>query len=52
MCSWNVAYSDQAIREVQQYLGSKRAYVDTKNRFSASTSTATIEYVMHNMLGD
>lgn len=50
-CSWEVLYSDTVIREITNYLNSKRAWVDTSNRFVASIATDTVEYVLYNMTG-
>lgn len=50
--SANVTYSDEAVREVNEFLTKKRAYVGLDGRFIASTSVDTVNLVMHNLTGD
>lgn len=50
--SGNAAYSDEAIREVDNFLTKKRAYVGTDGSFISSTSVDTVNLVMHNLTGD
>jgi hypothetical protein len=45
-------YSDEAIAEVTDYLGSKKAYVGTDGKFKATTAVDTVELVLHNMTSD
>lgn len=50
--SCTALYSDESIKEVKDYLGSKRAYVGTDGKFISSTNVATIALVLHNLTGD
>ncbi len=50
--SGNAAYTDEAIREVDEFLTKKRAYVGTDGNFISSTSVDTVNLVMHNLTGD
>lgn len=50
--SGNVTYSDEAIREVDEFLASKRAYVGLDGKFNYSTSVDTVNLVLHNLTGD
>ncbi len=47
--SYTVAYTDESIREVNEFLGSKRAYVGTDGRTLASVAISTVNLVLHNM---
>lgn len=47
--SYTVAYTDESIREVEDFLGSKRAYVGTDGRPLASVGIDTVNLVLHNM---
>lgn len=52
MMTLNILYSDEAIREVEAYFNSVRAYVGTDGRFISSTNVATTALVLHNLTGD
>lgn len=47
--SFNVVYTDEAMREVEEYLNSRRYYVGTDGRISFSSETDTVKYVLQNM---
>ncbi len=51
MCSFTAIYSDEAVAEQRQYLGSKNAYADPRGGLRASSAVPTIELVSLNMLG-
>jgi hypothetical protein len=51
-CSGNALYSDESIKEVDNFLASRRAYVDTSGRFLSTTNVATVQLVLHNLTGD
>lgn len=50
-CSLTILYSDESIKEVNEYLQSKRYYVGTNGRVNFSTGTDTVSYVLANMTG-
>ena len=50
--SITAVYSEEAIKEVKNFLGSKRAYVGTDGKFKASVSTDTINFIMYNLTAD
>lgn len=50
--SYQVAYSQEAIEECENYFRSRRAYVGTDGRFINSTDVHTVELVLRNMTGD
>lgn len=50
--SFNVVYSDESIKEVDDFLGSPRAYIDTSGHFLSSTEVDTVRLVLHNLTGD
>lgn len=47
--SYTIAYTDESIREVNDFLNSKRAYVGTDGRPLASVAIDTVNLVLHNM---
>jgi hypothetical protein len=47
--SFTVTYTDESIREVDEFLDSKRAYVGTDGRPLASVAIDTVNLVLHNM---
>jgi hypothetical protein len=49
--SGNALMSDEAIKEIHQRLKTRAAYVGTDGEFYASTATATVDLVLHNMTG-
>lgn len=49
MCSCNVLYSDDAIKEVTDYLNSTRAYLDSTGSLLADPVTDTVEFVLYNI---
>lgn len=48
MCSSNSVYTEEAVKEVTDYLNSRRAYIGTDGNFVHSTSVATVDLVFHN----
>ncbi|WP_144106714.1 hypothetical protein [Paraburkholderia sp. BCC1886] len=50
--SANVTYTDESIAELDDFLGSRRAYVGTDGRALASVAVSTVELVLHNLTGD
>lgn len=50
--SGNVVYSDESIREVQDFLSTKRAYVGLDGKFISSMAVSTVNLVLHNLTGD
>ena len=51
MCSLTVAYTDESVAEIKEFLNSKRGYVGTDGRFIVDCNTDTIQYVLHNSTG-
>jgi len=49
--SFNAVYTDEAVKEVQEYLNSKAAYVDPRGGLKASANVATVALVLRNMTG-
>lgn len=49
MSSFVLAYTDEAIKEVDQFYKSRRAYIGTDGQFIDSTNISTIELVFHNL---
>lgn len=49
--SCNITYSDESVAEIKKYLGSKRAYVGSDGRFTASVNVSTVALVLHNLTG-
>lgn len=47
--SYTVAYTDESVHEVDEFLASKRAYVGTDGRTLASVAIDTVNLVLHNM---
>lgn len=47
--SGNVTYSDEAIREVDEYLLTRKAYVGSDGRFTSSVNVSTVALVLHNL---
>jgi hypothetical protein len=50
--SMNVTYTDESIREIDEFLNSKRAYVGTDGRPIASIAISTVDLVLYNLTGD
>lgn len=48
-CSFNVVVSDEAVSEVNNFLNSKKAYVDTDGKFLASVGTDNVQLVLRNL---
>jgi hypothetical protein len=48
-CSANAVYSEEAIQEVDNFLNSARAYLDTSGQLLSSTNVDTVELVLHNL---
>lgn len=51
-CSAIFIYSDEGIAEINRYLSTREAYVDTAGRMLASMSIMTVNQVMYNLTGD
>ena len=49
--SFNAVYTDEAVKEVQEYLNSKAAYVDPRGGLRANANVATVALVLRNMTG-
>lgn len=49
--SLNSIVSDEALKEVKQYLNTWAAYVDPRGGLKASANVATVALVMRNMTG-
>jgi hypothetical protein len=49
--SLSVAYTDEAIKEVNLFFQSKKGYVGTDGNFIYDNNTDTIRYVLENMTG-
>ncbi len=49
--SLTVAYSEESIEEVDNYLNSKNSLVNTDGKFMHDTITDTVQYVLANMVG-
>jgi len=49
--SLTVAYADESIKEINDFLNSKIAYIDTDGRFIANLRTDTVNYVLQNLTG-
>ena len=47
-----VAYSEEAIEEVNNKLNSRSFYVNTSGKISFSLATDTIDYLVQNLTGD
>jgi hypothetical protein len=52
MMNCNIVYSDEAVEEVNNYFGKRRAYVGTNGQFISSTAVHTAKLVFHNLTGD
>jgi len=50
-CSFTVVYTDEAVKESDEFLTSKRGYVGSNGKFKADCNTDTIKYVLHNLTG-
>ena len=50
--SLNIAYSDESIKEIKDYMASKKAYVDASNSFLASVDIFPVKLVLHNLTGN
>lgn len=50
--SANIAYSDQAQREMESFFKTKRGYIGTDGRLLFSCNVDTVDLVMFNMTGD
>lgn len=51
-CSADIVYSDEAVKEVTDYLKTKAAYIGTDGRYMAPVGVDTVEFVMFNLTGD
>lgn len=47
-----VAYSDEALKEIETYRKSARGYLDTSGRILHSTNIDTVKYVCANLSAD
>ncbi len=52
MCSMTSVYSIEAVKEVDDYLASRRAYVTPDGMLRASPFTETVDFVLHNLTGE
>ncbi len=52
MCSMTSVYSLEAVKEIDDYLSSRRAYVTPDNMLRASPFTETVDFVLHNLTGE
>lgn len=50
-CSANIAYTDEAIKEVDDFFDSTIAYIGTDGKFISNVETDTIKYLLHNLTG-
>lgn len=50
--SENQTYSDESIKELNDFLGRRAAYIGTNGRFISSTNTDTVALTLHNLTGD
>lgn len=50
-CSANIAYSQEAIEECEEFFNSRRAYVGTDGQFINKTGVNTVELVLRNLTG-
>lgn len=50
-CSANIAYTDEAIKEVDDFFNSTIAYIGTDGKFISNVETDTIKYLLHNLTG-
>ena len=48
-CSMTAVYSDEAVKEVNEFLSKKRAYVGTNGEFMHTTGTDTANFMLHNL---
>lgn len=51
-CSYSVAYSDTAKKELEQFFNDKRAYLDTSGKIMHSVGIDTVAFVLYNLTGD
>lgn len=49
VCSFNIVYSDESIKEVNKFFKSKIAYIGTDGKFIANIETDTLKYILHNL---
>lgn len=52
VCSANSVYSEESIKEVDDYLKTRQAYVGTDGKFLSSTGVVTVELTLRNLTGD
>lgn len=50
-CSANATYTDESLQEVDHFLQTAKAYLNTSGQFQASVNTDTVELVLHNLTG-
>lgn len=50
--SANIIYSDEALAEINKFLGTKEAFLDPRGGFRASAKVDTVELVLRSMTGD
>ena len=50
--SCNISYSDESIKEIKDFLNSKRYYIGTDGKITYSVNTDTVGYVLRNMTGE
>jgi hypothetical protein len=50
--SGNATYSDESIKEIDDYFQQKKAYVGTDGKFVSSVAVSTVELVLYNLTDD
>ena len=45
-------YSEEAIKEIDAFVNTKKAFVGTDGKFNNSIATDTVNLLFHNILGD
>lgn len=50
--SGNATYSDESVKEIDNFFQMKKAYVGTDGRFLSSVSVSTVDLVLYNLTGD
>ncbi len=52
MCSMTSVYSVESIKEINEYLESRRAYITPDGMLRASPFIETVDFVLHNLTGE
>ena len=50
--SATAAYAEESVKEIDDYLTKRKAYVGTDGQFLSSTAVATVELTLRNLTGD